>query len=338
MGTYRAIANQQRWRKLAGSTDAAVLKLLNVISPRHLLQLSRLRLLVRLIGKANILVWTILLAAADSPRSWLRAIKADLAECANASSKLSALRGKPLADWMPLLRDYPKQSKALFAAICLQLSTTAVCEAAATPDSPSAAIIADRFPCRHCDKVKKSYQARAVHEAKQHRVLRPLRKYITGTVCPTCLTQFGSRSKAIDHVAEKSKAVCLVNTILRVPPISDDAASALDDLYRPLEAANRKRGQRYNQCDVKAKQCEGPLHQLYVPRGHSRESPKFLFAMYLASAIEVDFNNLDELLAERTTLADDLDVIDVSDDEDSDDDRIGASSHTVGPQAVGPSE
>jgi hypothetical protein len=120
--------------------------------------------------------------------------------------------------------------------------------------------------------------------ARHHGSRRLARKYASSYTCPTCLTKFGSRSRIIDHLAEKS-AVCFLSASIHMPPITDALLLALDQATTLFEQANRAARRRHTYSHTRARQCEGPLWQLYIPPGYALTTRKIILLRPLRTAI-----------------------------------------------------
>ena len=84
------------------------------------------------------------------------------------------------------------------------------------------------WQCEICGDHLKSKQALAVHRAMKHGVRHVAHALVEDTFCPTCLTEFWSRHKVLEHLQEKAPR-CLAYLILTATPISQDRVKVLDE-------------------------------------------------------------------------------------------------------------
>ena len=93
--------------------------------------------------------------------------------------------------------------------------------ASLTETRPRVRSISVRATC-HCGKSILSTAALAVHKTRMHGYKQPAAFYAgEDGICHCCLLQFGCRRHLVTHLAEKSP-LCLLNTLLRCPPLSRD--------------------------------------------------------------------------------------------------------------------
>ena len=199
-------------------SDDHIIESLGVLHPLRLLTLLRVNAAIRLAKQAPTQVLLLLYEARTSPRSWLRALEADLVHLSSASC-LSELAGAPLSAWFALFRKHPVQAKQVVLKATLATNWVSTTEREHDREFTTY--------CTLCGEPASDRQALSVHMCRAHGVRRFVRSYVEGLTCLVCGLQFASRQRIIDHLAEKS-AVCMHNYLLRYEPLPVEQVQALD--------------------------------------------------------------------------------------------------------------
>ena len=77
----------------------------------------------------------------------------------------------------------------------------------ASDKAPDAEVEIDgTFSCDHCEKVFPTAQGRACHQWRAHGIKSVLRNFISGSICPVCEKNCGTRIRALQHVSRSSCA------------------------------------------------------------------------------------------------------------------------------------
>ena len=118
------------------------------------------------------------------------------------------------------------------------------------------------------------------HAARRHLRLRYARSRAVGRTCLICLRKFGCRAALMEHL-HTSSIICLVNTMLTLPPLSAEEAEQEAWGQWEGEAANRVSGLSTNHSGELFQILPGPLQRMVIPVGHTRRSKHELFAKYL---------------------------------------------------------
>ena len=106
--------------------------------------------------------------------------------------------------------------------------------------------------------------------------------------------RFDNRARAIDHLAEKSEH-CMMNAVLRLAPYTDDQIRQAEADMTALESRNHKAGDRHTYGETPATQAEGPLLPLYLPPGHSRQTPSHHLRPALKDATTITLHQHQQL-------------------------------------------
>ena len=102
-----------------------------------------------------------------------------------------------------------------------------------TPERDAAAalmpvvLIDSDWSCTECNMAFESKQALITHEVRYHRRLRLARSKVGTNTCPICLRTFGSRTKVMEHLHNKSE-ICLVNYMLYQETLSEEEVEELN--------------------------------------------------------------------------------------------------------------
>ena len=122
------------------------------------------------------------------------------------------------------------------------------------------------LPCHICDyngewyKPLRTKQALAVHRTRKHKLCHVSHFYVSGTVCPTCLIQFHSRFRVLEHLRDRS-SICLDHLMKADPILSLEETQILDKTI-PLESKSIKGKKR-----IDCYRVAGPLCDLPFPEG-----------------------------------------------------------------------
>ena len=111
--------------------------------------------------------------------------------------------------------------------------------------------------CDNCVSFK-SRQALSVHLARLHGVRVDIRRWVSSSVCVVCMVDFGTRPRCIAHLAYRS-ALCKINIVLAVDPLSDEAVMELDTADTMAARSLRSAGRRPNFTSVACRRVYGPL-------------------------------------------------------------------------------
>ena len=130
-----------------------------------------------------------------------------------------------------------------------------------TGASRSQQVLLEQWQCPECNDICKSRQALAVHRAKRHQWRRPERLFVDSTTCPVCLVDFQTRTRVINHIAEKS-AVCRLNIVICGTAMSIEQADALDADERERVQVLKRRGLRAHHVEVPCCRVPGPLNMI----------------------------------------------------------------------------
>ena len=104
--------------------------------------------------------------------------------------------------------------------------------------------VCEPLQCSDCQQIFYSKQAVAVHAFRKHGTRRAERFFVdSSAVCFACLLQFSSRTRCIEHLAEKS-ATCLAFLQNHHTPLDSDVVSALDDVDRVNNKKSKSSGCR----------------------------------------------------------------------------------------------
>ena len=132
--------------------------------------------------------------------------------------------------------------------------------------SRSLRAIAQQWPCPECNAIRPTRQSLTVHMCKKHKIRRPERMIVHGTICEICRLQFHTRTRLLNHICEKSQLCC--DLLWELRPLeeyhSENAARALDDAERTRIAEYRREGHRGHKAKQLAFRVPGPLHPVLL--------------------------------------------------------------------------
>ena len=111
-----------------------------------------------------------------------------------------------------------------------------------------------------CGASFKSKAALDGHRGTFHGIEGPKQFYIAGTnACHCCLVKFSNRKLLTNHMRYNTGYICLLNTILKVPPMPAKDLALIRSAERTLEAVREKEGvSRHLAEDASVRLC-GPI-------------------------------------------------------------------------------
>ena len=120
-----------------------------------------------------------------------------------------------------------------------------------------------------CGKMFATGTALAVHAFKAHGVSRPISRYaFADNSCLNCLLQFSTRNGLIAHL-EAGQGICLLNTLLRVPPTTDDEEMDLRAAAQKIKLCKQKAGTGRHAVDFPAFRIHGPMWKMIDMQGQN---------------------------------------------------------------------
>ena len=198
--------------------DEAVIRELGVLFPIRLVTLLRVQTAIRVAARAPVQLLVLLHASRLAPRSWVRALEADLSHISQASC-LEELRGASISKWFCFFRDSPGLARRVVMKAVLATNWPTVEEREAMRETTTY--------CTICGSPAVDRQALSVHVFRVHKLRRAIRSYVEGLDCLVCGLRFQSRQRLVDHLAEKSE-VCSHNYIRRYDPLPPERVAELD--------------------------------------------------------------------------------------------------------------
>jgi hypothetical protein len=222
-------------------TDAQVIADRGVMTPLHRMVFARVRMLCHIVARGRTDLLVLLYAGRTAAKSWYQTVVRDLEWIAATSRKLEDMRTADIGDWVKM---FSKLGTRALAPVKEALVEKAKDDAAGTAISavPGVAVVGNEdFRCDECNLEFATNQAMRVHNARKHLKLRWARRKVRGTTCRTCLRQFATRSKLLEHLHARSP-VCYVNLMLYADDLDEEVRENEDWAQWEAEAALRRRG------------------------------------------------------------------------------------------------
>ena len=199
------------------------------VLPALLVRQARMNLLSRVATKAPPQLACLLWAVRDAPRSWWKALVADVQVIAVADA-FSCHAVQSVPDAWRLAAASPRRYRA---AVAKAIHELAVFEAACRKQ-PRAMFDSARHICPRCDREFPSKKAMSSHAFRAHRVTRQTRCFVQDGVCIACLQDFSSRPRLIAHLEERSARCKMV--VLHTQERLDAATLAVLDTSDAAES------------------------------------------------------------------------------------------------------
>ena len=106
----------------------------------------------------------------------------------------------------------------------------------------STADLVQMWQCESCDKTFMSKQACAAHAFRKH--VRSIRAFVNeSATCFACLLEFSTRSRRMDHIADKSP-ICMDFLTSNFIPIDPETVALLDVEDRSVNKLARSKGMK----------------------------------------------------------------------------------------------
>ena len=207
-------------------------------SPAMLLVKQRVLHACRVVSQQRDHLWTYVASADEiTPNSWLECLRGDLrlveTLTAEFPSPVPRRHEGPAADelfiWiaehLSLLRRRVRQAclaqaHGLWQYALFQYNARQV----GIRPAPGAPAGVEQWRCRLCAFVGGNYNAFSAHLFAAHKHRCAARRYVTGTSCRVCLTQFWSTARLVRHLAY-SGTDCLLRLLCQPEPVCDYAPS-----------------------------------------------------------------------------------------------------------------
>lgn len=222
-------------------SDQQVYSLTDTCAPYVMLVRLRVMLLLRVLVHAPVQLRCLLAAAAQAPRSWMKAIAADLQWLAANTHEFEHWIGLALHERAQDAATHPKATRRRLNLVAANAEYSLKSRWATTAALKA---IGESFPCRHCDRIFCTRQALAVHTHRAHGFCSDIRRKVDTHHCVACMQLLGSIERVVCHLREKSSR-CMATYIASIPDLEDDAMHHIHgvaaDEVRVLAKAGRKR-------------------------------------------------------------------------------------------------
>ena len=122
---------------------------------------------------------------------------------------------------------------------------------------PRIARLSECLTC-HCGSVFQCKRTLAAHQFKKHATRPAVNRYADpSNACLICLTQFSNRQLLCDHL--KHMDICLLNSVLRMPPTSTEVELLVLERERIYKASRVRAGYREHKAIFPCFHLYGPL-------------------------------------------------------------------------------
>ena len=102
------------------------------------------------------------------------------------------------------------------------------------------------FACTRCDKAFASQMALEAHCRVKHGDRLDIRRYVSGSVCPACGTDYRERIRCIAHLSDRRRPACAVWVKQAVTPLPDDEVRTLDEADKVLRREAWRQGHTHH--------------------------------------------------------------------------------------------
>jgi hypothetical protein len=231
-------------------SDAEFLRVYDLPAPYSMVRFSRLRMSIRMVLRSPFELLALLFVGRHDARSWLKALQSDLewmAECVKETKF-------DLISWCAFARESPKAARTLVRKVCHSelARSVSVCE-----QTKAIARLDMSYNC-WCGTSFNSKAALDRHKGTVHDAVTPVQWYAAGNTCFACMTSFSNREGLIFHLS-RGHGTCMLNTILRLPPISREDLDAYRKHERIATLARERAGVTQHKVDRPPIRVAGPL-------------------------------------------------------------------------------
>ena len=130
---------------------------------------------------------------------------------------------------------------------------------------------AQLYECDICGAIPPTYQAIGVHKAKQHGFRRVEREKFANVTCRYCLINFETRTRMLNHLADKSPKCGAHYRAL--PSLSPDIIAMAESEEAARIRAARRRGQGTHKIGCLCRRAYGPFLPEVVAQGVGKNHP-----------------------------------------------------------------
>ena len=194
-------------------TDAQLLVVHELRAPATFIRFSRLRLSVRIALRAPLALLSLLVAASKDAKSWFKAFEADL----EWLGKVDTTYAFTSSSWFQRCRTDPKYIRKIIRAAC---DSSKGSDIGFGVEASKVSKIIDTCTC-NCGATFRSKAALGIHRFHKHGYRSVVSNYADSSCqCRVCLTQFDNLQILKEHLG--GSRLCLLNLLLRVPPLSPE--------------------------------------------------------------------------------------------------------------------
>ena len=259
MGVYRSSVGESFSDHGHRHTDTEVLNIYDLRAPYTTIRFTRLRLSIRIACKAPFPLLVLLHACRSDSKSWLKALEDDLKWLCACSVDHSYT----VTQWFVFCRASPKQARSLVRMICDGAAARSI---SLSEQSSAIRLLQSAVSCP-CGWSGTSVAAFHGHRWSAHGYIAPAQHYADGSnECRCCLVRFSSRGLLISHLTRGS-GICLLNCIIRFPPVNFAELKAARETDSILMHDNLHSGLPKHHAEVPASRGFGPLWPLYSLTG-----------------------------------------------------------------------
>ena len=121
----------------------------------------------------------------------------------------------------------------------------------------------------HCGQMFPTGTALAAHAFRVHGTCRPTSRYaFESNSCLNCLLQFSTRNGLVEHL-DAGQGICLLNTLLRVPPTTDAEEFELRSVAQTIKKCKIGSGLPKHAVDFPAFRIHGPMWKMVDIQGQN---------------------------------------------------------------------
>ena len=204
MQVFRQTLGSDVWSPGADAhppTDRELFTEFDAPVPAVLLARARVLLLVRLLARAPPELLVLLALGECARRSWFAAVRRDVCTLFSLGGVFADWSADKFIDWLTAAAADPS---AMRRRVVQAFLTREARQVSVWYPAKSIVTLGEVFSCSACTYIATSKGALATHQFNCHGVVRSVRARILVPYCPACLQHFGTRPRALAHIADRS--------------------------------------------------------------------------------------------------------------------------------------
>ena len=115
------------------------------------------------------------------------------------------------------------------------------------------------YACATCDRAFASQKALECHRRVKHGDRLDLKRFIAGSTCPACGTDYRDRLRCLQHLSDRRRPLCATWVRANVAPLPAFQVAKLDEVDRALRRDARRKGHTHHISILPALRSDGSI-------------------------------------------------------------------------------